>query len=232
MSIKGSLNWWQHVCLLFCLGGFQVKMSGCRSLGLGWKDEALVCAASWGWEVSLFVKQTLTSSGAEDQLCRALGNGLWTAYGKVRVLQGGGGPGLCVPDGPQFPHPYPSLSLGLWQVTEVQYHGQTIIPKPLLIFTWALKLLGSTFDSPPHCSKGEAQSCLWALASCLRGACSLAWAGQLGRLPKGLRWAGVLSPVYRKQRTLAPPGACQDPGKAAQKSCVCYKLSTVAILRC
>lgn len=53
--------------------------------------------------------------------------------------------------GSESPHPYLSFSLPLacgWsQVTEVQYHGQTLIPKPCEFLLRILKLLGPTFDS-------------------------------------------------------------------------------------
>ena len=104
----------------------------------------------------------------------------------------------------------------------------------LLAFTRDFETIVAHFGQLPIMAwKGKSRVASGPLASCLSGACSLGLAGQWGRLPKCLKQAeGVLSPVYRKQRTHAPPGTCQDPTEVAQKSCVVYKLSTVVILRC
>lgn len=167
------------------------------------------------------MKQTLDSSGARKTSSAVpWGNGLWTAYGKVRVLQGGVGLGCVSVMGPQFPTLTPA-SPSHWLVAG--YRGAVPRsdhnPQTLLIFTWVLKLLGSTFDSSLSLLKGEAQSCpcgpwppAWREPAPWRG-----WAA--GRLPAGSEMGcrGSES-CLQEAETLAPPGACQTLARRPRKA--------------
>ena len=133
-----------------------------------------------------------------------------------------------------FPYPHPSFFLHLLVAGPRLQRCTTTVrfPNAISFYLGFWNYCGPLWQLPIIAWKGKSRVTLGPLASCLSGACFLGWAGQWGQLPRCLKQAaGVLSPVYRKQRTHASPGICQDPVEVAQKSYVVYKLSTAVTLR-
>lgn len=111
--------------------------------GLVGKDEALVCAASWGCEVRFyFVKQTLDNSGA-----RKTSSAVPWETGSGQLMGGWGGPGLWVcpmQRGSQFPTltpASPSHWLGYRGAVPQSDHN----PQTLLVFTRGFETIGALF---------------------------------------------------------------------------------------
>lgn len=181
-SFPGSSVW---------LGIQTRRVDGAR--GPGWKDEALVRAASSCCEARV-CEQTLDSPGAKKPSSAVpRKTGLWAACVEARLRRRG-----C-----QAPHP-PGCSLPLgsaWsQVPEVQCKGQTD-SQTLLVFTQDLQTAGPTSDSSVSAQRGMSRVAGRGktLAPCLSRAQSPGWARRPSLLPACLGWAAeLLSPVHRK----------------------------------